>query len=134
MANFLRTACALCVALALCGCGDGKLRPRGQILKGGVPFKVPEGEYVRVVFHPIPEDGGRARNQYVAVYDRTDGTFRVVGADGRGLPPGKYRVAIEHERKKKDLFNGAYDGENSPYVIEVNGSSGNIVIDLNKRG
>src|SRR5262249_12093685 len=124
----------LCCALALSGCGDGKIRPRGQILRGGAPFKVADGEYVRVVFHPIPEDGGRARNQYVAVYDRTDGTFRVVGADGRGLPAGKYRVAIEHERKRKDLFNGAFDAENSPYIFEVSGSSGDIVIDLAKRG
>jgi hypothetical protein len=119
----------------LCGCGgDGKLNTRGQILKGGVPFKVAEGDHLRVTFVPIPADGGRPTNQYVAVFDKTDGTFKVVGADGRGLPPGKYRVAIEHERKKRDLFNGAFDAERSPFVFDINGSSGSLVIDLDKKG
>ena len=118
----------------LCGCGgSGKLKARGQILKGGAPFTVPEEEYVRITFHPIPADGQRATNTYVAVYNHSDGRFTVVGADGNGLPPGKYRVAVEHERKRRDLFKGAYDAEKSPFVFDVDSSGKEIVIDLAKK-
>jgi hypothetical protein len=125
--------CLLC-ALAFSGCsGDGKLQPRGKILKSGAPFTVPEEEYVRITFHPIPADGSRARHTYVAVYNNSDATFKVVGADGRGLPPGKYRVAVEHERNRKDLFRGAYDADRSPWVIDVDSAGKEIIIDLEKK-
>ena len=121
-------------AVLLSGCGgDGKLKAQGQLLKGGVPFTVPEEEYVRITFHPIPADGQRATHTYVAVYTNGDGRFTVVGADGRGLPPGKYRVSVEHERKRKDLFKGAYDADRSPFVFDVDGRSQEIVIDLAKK-
>ena len=127
-------AVLLCCAFVLCGCeADPRLQAKGQIVKGGVPFTVPEDEYVRIVFHPIPADGKRATNTYVAVYDNRDGRFKVAGADGRGLPPGKYRVSVEHERKRKDLFTGAYDADRSPFVFDVDSSSKEIVIDLDKK-
>src|SRR4051812_38311529 len=93
-----------------CSCrgvgGDGKFKARGRLVKGETPFLVPEPEYVRITFHPIPPDGKPATHTYVAVYSNSDGHFMVVGADGRGLPPGKYRASVEHERKRKDLFQG----------------------------
>src|SRR3954454_4870725 len=99
MSSVRGSAFFLLVALVLCGCGgDGKFQARGQVLKGGTPFTVPDEEYVRITFHPIPADGTRATHTYVAVYSNNKGTFKVVGADGRGLPPGKYRAAVEHER------------------------------------
>lgn len=125
-------AASLCLVV-LSGCGDGRLNARGRILKGGAPFTVPEAEYVRVTFFPVTEDGKPPRNTYAAVYNGTDGTFRAVGPDGRGIPPGKYRVAVEHQRGRKDLFNGAYDGDRSPYVFDVNAGMSEMVIDLDKR-
>ena len=35
-----------------------------------------------------------------AEYDNATGTFRAIGPDLKGIPPGKYRVAVAHERKK----------------------------------
>jgi len=123
----------LCASI-LFGCeADPRLQAKGQIVKGGAPFTVPEEEYVRIVFHPIPADGRRAANTYVAIYDNRDGRFRVVGADGRGLPPGRYRVSVERERKRKDLFKGAYDADRSPFVFDIDSSSKEIVIDLDKK-
>jgi hypothetical protein len=127
-------AFVLLCALVLSGCGgDGKLQPKGRIVKGGAPFTVPAEEYVRITFHPIPGDGKRANNTYVAVYHNSDATFEVVGADGRGLPPGKYRVSVEHERKRKDLFKGAYDAEKSPFLFDIDSSSTELVIDLDRK-
>jgi hypothetical protein len=122
-------------AIALCGCssGDRKLKAKGQIVKGGVPFTVPADEYVRVTFYPMPADGSPPRNSYVAEYDKNDGRFTVVGPDRLGLPPGKYRVAVEHERKRKDLFDGAFDADRSPFVVDVSSSNKEFVIDLDKK-
>jgi hypothetical protein len=123
-------------ALAVCGCGgsERKMQAKGKIVKGGAPFTVPAEEYVRVTFYPMPADGARPNNSYVAVYNRNDGKFTVVGPDGKGLPAGKYRVAVEHERKRKDLLGGAYDADRSPFVVEVNSKSQDIVIDLAIKG
>jgi hypothetical protein len=134
MFSVRKTALLALCALTLFGCSSkAKLTAKGQIIKGGAPLTVPQEEYVRVTFHPIPADGSRARNTYVAVYDRSDGKFTVVGADGQGLPPGKYRVAVEHERKRQDIFEGAFDADRSPFIVEVSSSSKEFVIDLDKR-
>jgi hypothetical protein len=120
--------------LVLCGCGgDGRLNARGRIVKGGTPFTVPEDEYVRVTFFPVTADGSPPRNTYAASYNGTDGTFRAVGPDGKGIPPGKYRIAIAHEGKRKDQFNGAYDGDRSPFVFDIDSSTKEMVIDLDRK-
>ncbi len=120
------------IALFVCGCGgDGRIKARGRIVKNGQPFHVGEGEGLRIIFSP-PEATGTTYESYVAVFDNTDGSFKVAGKDGKGLPPGKYRVALEHLKKKQDLFKGAYSGKRTPIVREVTSSSNEIVIDLDK--
>jgi hypothetical protein len=124
---------AVClVVLSGCG-GDGRLNTRGKIVKGGNPFTVPDEEYVRVTFFPVTTDGKPPANTYAAVYDGTKGTFRAVGPDGKGIPPGKYRIAVEHEAKRKDKFGGVYDGDRSPFVFDIDSATKEIVIDLDKK-
>ena len=126
-------AVALCLFM-LSGCAsDGRLGTKGRIVKGTAPYTVPEAEYVRVTFFPVTSDGKPPKNTYAASFNGANGTFRAVGADGKGIPPGKYRVAVEHEGKKgKDLFKGAYDGDRSPFVFDIDSRSGEIVIDLDR--
>jgi hypothetical protein len=130
--EFLTATLCLCL---LSGCGGaGRLNARGRIVKGGTPFTVPDTEYVRVTFFPVTADGKPPKNTYAATYNGADGTFRAVGPDGKGVPPGKYRIAVAHEGKRRnDLFRGAYDGDRSPFVFDVDARSGEIVIDLDKR-
>jgi hypothetical protein len=117
--------------LVLAGCGgDGRLTTRGRLVKGGAPFTVPEEEYVRVTFFPITADGKPPKNTYASTYNGADGTFRAHGPDGKGIPPGKYRIAIEHEAGRKDRFQGAYDGDRSPFVFDIDARTREIVIDL----
>jgi hypothetical protein len=124
---------ALCLVV-VCGCsGNGRLNTRGRIVKGGVPFTVPEEEYVRVTFFPVTSDGRPPKNTYAATYNGADGSFQAVGPDGKGIPPGKYRIAIEHERNRKDLFRSAYDGDKSPFVFDVDATAKELVIDLDKK-
>jgi hypothetical protein len=132
-------ATRICLTVGVCllllsGCGgDGRLTTRGRIVKGGAPFTVPEQERVRVTFFPVTADGRPPLNTYIAVYNRADGSFRASGPDGKGVPPGKYRIAVEHERKRKDLFKGAYDGDRSPFVFDIDSGTKDLVLDLDKK-
>jgi hypothetical protein len=135
MANISRRLISVICAglLVVGGCSrDGKLQVTGKVLKGGAPLSVPEDEYVRITFFPVTE-GGPPKNTYAASYNHKDGTFRATGADGQGIPPGKYRIAVEHEKNRRDLLKGAYDGDRSPFVFDVGPTTRQLVIDLDKK-
>ncbi len=129
--------CRLALVAAFCavfiaGCGNQKMNVKGRILKGGSPFTVPEDDFVRVTFVPVMEDGSDPKTCYIAAYDNGKGTFKALGADLAGIPRGKYRITVSHERKKKDLFEGAYDLPDTPFVFDISSKSQEIVIDLDK--
>ncbi len=121
--------CLVFMLLATGCAGSGKLQTRGRVLKGGQPFVVPEGEYVRLIFVPVVESGN-PHETYVAEYNRQNGSFKVAGKDLQGMPPGKYRIAVEHLRKRADLLKGAFDGDRTPFICEINNSSDEVTIDL----
>jgi hypothetical protein len=113
-----------------CGQSDGKLKISGKVTKAGTPFTVPDDEYVRVTFFPVTSDGGPPKNTYAANYNGNDASFQAIGGDGHGIPPGKYRVAVEHEKKGGDAFKGKYDGDRSPFEFEIDQTTKPLVIDL----
>jgi hypothetical protein len=123
---------ALCLSASGCG-GSPNLAVKGRLLKNGEPFRPDKDDIVRITFAPIPEPGQRAMDYYAANFNHDDGTFRAAGKDGTGVPPGKYRIGIEHLRNKRDLLRGAFDADRSPFVREVNGGIKEITIDLAKR-
>ena len=125
------TVVGLCILIT--GCGDGRLRTKGQLLKGGQPFIPPEGEYIEITFVPILPDSKPAPDYYYAEVDQTTGTFRPAGKDLKGMPPGKYRVAVELMKKKKDQFGGKFDTIRSPFVFDVDSQTKEIVIELDKQ-
>jgi hypothetical protein len=125
-----RVAAAVLFALAA-GCGgDGLLRTSGRVVKAGQRFVPEEGQYLQITFVPIAPDGTPPADFYYAEVDQTTGTFRPAGKTGRGMPPGKYRVAVELMKKKKDQLDGRFDAEKSPFVFDVDGRTAEIVLDL----
>lgn len=130
--NLQRTLVFALALLCLCGCGQKMLKTKGRILKDGVPFLPGEGEFVRVTFVPIPDPGKTVEDCYVAQYNGVNGTFQVAGKDLRGMPAGKYRVAIELDRRRSDQLHGQFSAEASPFVFDVDGRTKEIVIDLAK--
>ena len=126
---------ALLGVYVLLGCtrSDGKLNITGKVLKNGAPLRVPEEEYVRITFFPVTADSSPPKNTYAADYDRGSGTFRATGGDGKGVPPGKYRVAVEHVKNGGDALKGAYDGDRSPILVDVDRQTRPLVIDLDKK-
>src|SRR5262245_38291104 len=120
------------LSIMVAGCGDGMLTPKGRVVKSGAPFVLKPGEDLGVFFYPIDGDGKLGRTVYPALFQAADSTFRVTGSDRRGMPPGRYRVAIELKLNKKDLFNGMYDMTRSPFVFDVDSKTAEVVIDLDK--
>jgi hypothetical protein len=85
-----------------------------------------------VVSHSVPilPDGKPPADHYFAVFNPADGTFQSGGKDLKGMPPGKYRVAVEYKKNKQDVFEGQFDENRSPYVFDVDGGTTEVVIDL----
>jgi len=118
--------------LAVVGCSSGKFTTRGTVLKDGAPIKIGQDEMLRVMLVPMPEDGSNPKDYYVAEFRPEDSTFRVKGKDGQGMPPGKYRVALELLQGRKDLFGGAFGPENSPHVVTIQSASDQITVDVGR--
>jgi hypothetical protein len=108
------------------------MNTKGRIMKGGAAFTVPEDDFVRVTFIPVMENGQNPLTCYIAEYNNKEGTFKVLGPDLTGIPKGKYRITVAHERKKTDLFKGAYDIGTTPFVFDITSNTQDIVIDLDK--
>ncbi|HEV2947132.1 MAG TPA: hypothetical protein VGX70_07135 [Gemmataceae bacterium] len=113
------------------GCGDSShIKAKGRIIKGGQPYFVPEGSGFRVFFVPLDTPEGKHFDSFAAEYNSEDGSFRVQGKDGKGMPPGKYRVDLQLMKSKEDLLGGKLLGKKSPYVVEVTGNGDDLLIDL----
>jgi hypothetical protein len=125
---------ALVLVAGLCllaaGCGETRLQTKGRVVKGGQPLVPREDEFVEVTFVPIVPEGGRPANMYFAQYDPATGTFKAWGPDRKGVPPGKYRVAVEYKKKKRDLLDGRFDAVRSPFVFDVDARTPELVLDL----
>lgn len=81
-------ACA--AALAAAGCGGGGVKVDGKVVKDGAPYTLGEGEGISI--NLTPESGGTAVGGQV---DK-DGSFKISGLEGAGVPNGKYKVSITH--------------------------------------
>ena len=124
-------AAGFCLLAAGCG-GDGKLRTRGRVMKAGQPLLPKDNESVRVTFVPILPDGKPPADHYFAEFNPADATFRSAGKDKKGMPPGKYRVAVEYKSQRRDVLGGAFDENHSPFVFDVDSRTPEIVIDLDQ--
>jgi hypothetical protein len=124
----------LLLGLLSSGCGSNMLKIKGRIVKDGQAYVTAPDEGLRILFVPTVPPLPDRYDSYVAMYNRRDGSFQVVGKDGNGLPPGTYKVALELIKKKKDAFRGAYSAPKSPFLVEVNRGTGEVMIDLDKKG
>jgi hypothetical protein len=120
----------LMLACLFAGCGSNRVKPRGRLVKNGQPFTPAERETVHIAFFRSGEASDSSAGSYVAMFNRQEGTFQVTGADGKGLPPGTYRVAISLMKEHKDELKGAYNVQNSPFECEVSSASSEITLDL----
>jgi hypothetical protein len=116
------------ICLWAAGCGSGLLKPQGRLVKKGAPLVPGDGEAIHVAFYPDGEQTDQGA--YPAKFNNQDGTFRVLGVDGRGLPPGTYRATVQIMKKRKDVLEGAFGKNRSPFSIDITPASGEITLDL----
>jgi hypothetical protein len=128
--NSFKWSAGLIICLLSVGCSSGYIKAKGRVLKGGVPYTTSEGEGMRIFFVPVGEIVGTRYDSFAAVYNPKNGSFVVNGKDGRGLPPGKYRIGLQLMKGKDDLLKGRLLTKNTPLTCEVASSWGEIVIEL----
>ena len=129
MTRQLRAALAavsMLLAFLSSGCGRSNDIPvSGKLVKGGKPYTPPAGQRIVLTFYvmdakdadgtPLPAD-----QAFVTSFDQTTGTFQVPGANGSGIPPGKYRIGIfqglTREGEKKAQSEAKPRSRNSPAI------------------
>lgn len=92
------------VLSTVAGCGgppEKLVSVRGKVVKSGVPFKpkgdpklpLPPGDAgLTISFTHI--DGPRTGQDEPGTFDPTDASFEMIGIEGKGIPPGKYKVVV----------------------------------------
>jgi len=136
---------ATVILVASTGCRDrgpraaeGKVIPKGRVLKNGLPIKagesgktnLPPGDPgLQVIF--VKLGGADAGTEYNArVIPEPAGSFELIGAEGKGIPPGRYRIMIIlAPYGSDDEFKGKYGRQNSKIEVEVKEGE-DVVIDL----
>ncbi len=94
-------------ACCLAGCGSSNsVWVTGVLQKDGQVYKPAEGRKLALYFYPMAEGttpGGQGGDVEMADYNAQDGTFMVPGAEGRGIRPGKYRIAVFETYRRETL-------------------------------
>jgi hypothetical protein len=132
----------LALALALAGCASAKkgVAVTGTLVKGEKPYTfsaqgLPPGDPgLRLGFSSLGS-GGVMGDTSFAVYSPADGTFKVNGPDGQGLPPGKYRISVAKAAMgRPDELKDAFSRDKSPLTVDIPASSPvNIEVNLDKK-
>ncbi|HLW65629.1 MAG TPA: hypothetical protein VKS79_09945 [Gemmataceae bacterium] len=138
----------LVLALGAGGCnrsgasGEKKSVVKGRITNAGnvIPVKPMVGIF-KVRFYRMQEGADdKTADPFDAVVDTQTGNFEVKGADGKGIPGGKYRIAIQQfdtfppspeQADTVDAFKGKFAPGKSPIIRDVDGSN-EINIDVSK--
>ena len=124
--------------LSGCTSSGGKLiMAKGQLLNKQKPLKVASNMGVSVLFIPLVDES-KHHDTYPADPLNEDAIFVVPGKNGKGIPPGKYRIAINFlmvgtPPPEIQRMNELFDRQTSGIVREVT-SEELIVIDLSKPG
>jgi hypothetical protein len=127
MRTLIGTLLFLAVGLSTGCSGGGGSKVNGKIVKGGQPFTLSDKGVFVLVFVNEAENPPKMYNATT----KPDGTFTVIGADGKGIPPGKYKVQVQamDPYPQKDLLGGKFaPAEKSPLTVEV--GKGEIVVEV----
>jgi hypothetical protein len=123
--------------LALSACNRYE-PPVNKLLHDGRPLEVEGREvaigYVAIRLYPLTGESVAAEPASDDLVE-ADGTFVILGREGKGVPPGKYRVEVmQYDPYPTDVLRGRFSKENSPIEVEVTGEKEPLQIDLAEYG
>lgn len=117
------------LALVAAGCGGRGITVEGKVVNGSNPYTMADGEGISI--NLAKEDGGGSAGATV----QKDGTFKIAGADGAGLAPGKYKVTLTHYLPSKGgNAPAAPKPKNASDTWDVSASNTNFTLDMAKYG
>lgn len=116
------------LAILIAGCGEPAEKAvsvKGTVLNAGQPLEVAGRDVgigvVQIAFHRVLDDGTISQDPEMASID-AQGRFEIKGRSGRGLEPGKYKVAIYQydPYPQNEKLQGKFSPENTPleYTIQ----------------
>jgi hypothetical protein len=126
------------LAILASGCSSGArlVRVKGQLMYNQKPLPVSPKTGITVWFTAV--DAGDNPPFFTAEqpFNREDSTFVVAGHDGRGIPIGKYRIAVSQKMAGQlppdvETMNETFSRKSSPIIREVT-SEEPIILDLSK--
>jgi hypothetical protein len=147
------TRALLALIVSLAGCSNankadtGRVVIRGKLVDNGKPFaldasKVPlpkgttmppgvsASSALQVVFI-----SAETKEQFAATTNPDTGTFEVTGTDGKGIVPGRYKIALTGRigfgPDTPDYFGGKYTPDNTTILRDVKAGE-EVVIDVSK--
>ena len=127
----------LCLAVAggaLSGCGDSgppRAKIKGEVTNDGEPLKVkPMVGKVQVTFFPLSEKGEITGDPQEAAI-QPSGEFTVHGTEGKGILPGKYKIAVRQwdEFPNKDVLEGKADKDHTTIIRDIKDGD-EVIIDV----
>jgi hypothetical protein len=110
---------------------------RGRLTNAGAPLEVAGKEAgvgrIEINFHALGADG-IAGEAFESASPDDQGHYKMRGRDGRGIKPGKYRIAIRQwdPYPDNDKLGGKFSFENSKIVREVGETETTIDLDVSK--
>jgi len=115
-----------------CSRGGDTVRVTGQLLKDGKPYTAnlsgKEPDTFAVDFVGTRKDHNYLYNATI----NSDGSFRVNGADGRGIPRGSYKITVLHSGflgAGGDRLGTRYAVEKTPLAVDLS-KNAKLTIDL----
>jgi hypothetical protein len=151
-------ALSIIALIAVAGCGGtNTVWVKGKLLKGGSKYTPPQDQVVNVTYVALEVRDASGKtvqsgDMYTAEIDQETGAFEVPGPERRGIPPGKYRVAVTQKLKREaydvasqkarkakkhldrdaDMLNDQFGTSSSPIIVQVSRSE-DVVIDMDRR-
>ena len=127
----------LALSLFVAGCGSSEVTAHGNIMRNNELVSFEPTDSVFLTFTTMDAPNPRAFSGHV----NKDGSFTVSGAEGGGIPAGKYRITLSTrhygpppknpDQKLTDKFDGAFsDAANSPLVVELHAGKQDLTIDV----
>ena len=109
---------------------------KGRVTNAGQPLAISNTVlgWVEVAFMEIKGEGKQAQaGQAFAAHADASGAFTIPGLLGNGLPPGKYRIAVQQwdPFPKTDKLGGKFSKQSTKIVREVTGKE-EVLIDVSK--